>query len=196
MASQRDTNHTAHQGGGTRSPQVLTALLGLTELSGVTADKILWEPTGHKCCHFFTGSLDVHTHGSQGQRGAQPSTVADVVQLCGVVRIDRGGQFSGENRTAQKRCQFFPDPGMPVQKRGRYSPWRLWAELQPPPVRGVIAHTQNFSGENRTAQKRCRFFLGPGMPVQKRGCNSPWCPWAKPQPPPVGGIITHLNGRG
>jgi hypothetical protein len=38
-ASQRESNHVAHHGGGTRSPQVLTALLGLTALSGVTEDK-------------------------------------------------------------------------------------------------------------------------------------------------------------
>jgi hypothetical protein len=29
----------AHHGGGTRSPQVLTVLVGLTALSGVTGDK-------------------------------------------------------------------------------------------------------------------------------------------------------------
>jgi hypothetical protein len=158
----------------------------LTALSGVTADKILWEPTGRKRCQFFTGPLDVHPHGPQGQRGAQPSTVANVVQLRSVVWINRGRQFSGGNRTARKHCQFFPDPGTPVQKRGRYSPWRPWAKPQPPPVRGVIAHTQKFSGENRTARKRCHFFLGPGTPVQKKGYDSPWHPWAKPQPSPVG----------
>jgi hypothetical protein len=69
-ASQRKSNHAAHQGGGTRSPQVLTALLGLTALSGETADKILWKPTGRKRCQFFTGPLDVHPHSPQGQRGA------------------------------------------------------------------------------------------------------------------------------
>ncbi len=116
-ASQRESNHAAHQGSGTRSPQVLTALLGLTALSGVTLDKILWELTGHKRCQLFTGPLDVHPHGPQGQRGARPSTVANVVQLRGVVRIDRGGQFSGGNRTAWKHCRFFPDPGTPVQKK-------------------------------------------------------------------------------
>ncbi len=112
--SQRESNHAADQGGGTRSPQVLMALLGLTALSGVTADKILWELTGRKRFQFFT---NVHPHGPQGQRGVRPSTVAVVIQLCGVVRIDHGGQFSGGNRTAQKRCHFFPDPGMPVQKK-------------------------------------------------------------------------------
>ncbi len=177
MASQRESNHAAHQGGGTHSPQVSTTLLGLTALSGVTADKILWEPTGHKCCQLFTSPPDVHPHGPQGQRGyARPSTVANIIQLRGVVWIDHGGQFSGGNRTAQKRCHFFPDPVTPVQKRGRYSPWCPWAEPQPPPVRGVITHTQKFSEENRTAWKRCQFFLGPGTPVQKRGRNSPWHP--------------------
>jgi hypothetical protein len=39
MASQRESNHMAHHGGGTRSPQVLMALVGLTALSGVTEDK-------------------------------------------------------------------------------------------------------------------------------------------------------------
>jgi hypothetical protein len=104
MAFQRESNHAAHQGGGTRSPQVSTALLGLTVLSGVTADKILWELTGQKRCQFFTGPLDVYPQGPQGQRGAQPSTVANVVQLCRVVWIDHGGQFSGGNRTARKHC--------------------------------------------------------------------------------------------
>jgi hypothetical protein len=164
---------------------VLLLMLGLMALSGVTADKILWEPTGRKRCQFFTGLPDVHPHGPQGQWGGPPSTVANVVQLRGVVRIDRGGQFSGGNRTARKRCQFFPDPGMPVQKRGCYSPWHPWAEPQPPSVRGVIAHTQKISGENQTVWKRCHFFLGSGTPVQKRGRDSPWRPWAKPQPPPV-----------
>jgi hypothetical protein len=40
MASQRESKHVAHHGGGTRSPQVLTALVGLTALSGVTEEKI------------------------------------------------------------------------------------------------------------------------------------------------------------
>jgi hypothetical protein len=69
-ASQKESNPAAHQGGGTHSPQVLTALLGLTALSGVTADKFLWEPTGRKRCHFFTSPPDIHPHGPQGQRGA------------------------------------------------------------------------------------------------------------------------------
>jgi hypothetical protein len=38
MASQRESNHVAHHGGGTCSSQVLTALMGLTALSGVTED--------------------------------------------------------------------------------------------------------------------------------------------------------------
>ncbi len=38
-ATQRESNHGAHHGGSTRSPQVLTALVGLTALSGVTEDK-------------------------------------------------------------------------------------------------------------------------------------------------------------
>jgi hypothetical protein len=39
MASQRESKHAAHQGGGTHSPQGSTALFGLTALSGVPADK-------------------------------------------------------------------------------------------------------------------------------------------------------------
>jgi hypothetical protein len=38
-ASQRESKHAAHQGGGARSPQGLTALFGSTALSGVPADK-------------------------------------------------------------------------------------------------------------------------------------------------------------
>jgi hypothetical protein len=108
LASQRESNHAAHQGGGTHSPQVSTALLGLTALSGVTADKILWEPIGRKCCQLFTGPPDVHPHGPQGQRGyAQPSTVANVIQLCGVVRIDHGGHFQGETGQRRSAANFF-----------------------------------------------------------------------------------------
>ncbi len=40
LASQKESNHTAHQGGGTRSPQVSMAVFSSTALSGVTADKI------------------------------------------------------------------------------------------------------------------------------------------------------------
>jgi hypothetical protein len=45
-ASHGEPNHAAHQGGGTRSPKVMTALLGLTVLSGVTADRKLKGKTG------------------------------------------------------------------------------------------------------------------------------------------------------
>jgi hypothetical protein len=45
-ASQRESKHAAHQGGGTHSPQGLRALFGLTASSGVPADKKIKDKTG------------------------------------------------------------------------------------------------------------------------------------------------------
>jgi hypothetical protein len=56
-ASQGEPNHAAHQGGGTHSPKVTTALLGLTALSGVTTDRKLKGKTGQgeSTADFFIG---------------------------------------------------------------------------------------------------------------------------------------------
>ncbi len=62
------------------------------------------------------------------------------------------------------------DPGSPVRKRGRYSPWGPWIKPQPPSVGGIV-HQE--AGENHTGHKRCSFFpakerKGPGR--ARRGC--------------------------
>ncbi len=49
-------------------------------------------------------------------------------RVAGVVWFYRRGKFSGKNRTARKRCQFFAGPRMPAQKRGCYRSWRPWGE--------------------------------------------------------------------
>ncbi len=75
----------------------------------------------------------------RGRWEAQPPSVDSVVWHY------RGN--SGENRTARKRCQFFPGP----QNRRRS-----------PSVNGVVWHNRGNPGENRTARKCCQFFLVPG----------------------------------
>jgi hypothetical protein len=184
-ASQRESKHAAHQGGGTRSPQGLTALFGLTASSGVLAYKKIKGKTGQGVNSAAIFSQNPNPDPNQ----LLPTSFSSVA----LFELTAADNFQGRTGQHGSAANFFPVPGIPVQKKGRISPWRLWAELQPPPVGGVITHIQRFSGENWPAWKRCQFFLGPGMPVQKRGCYSPWHPWAEPQQPPVRGVIAHIQ---
>ncbi len=122
----------------------------------------------------------------KGRGVRNPQLLLTLFSFAALLGLTAADNFQGETGQRGSAAIFFLTQECQYKKRGCYSPWHPWAEPQPPPVRGVIAHTQKISGENRTAWKRCRLFLGPGMPVQKRGRDSPWCPWAKPQPPPVG----------
>jgi hypothetical protein len=100
VAAQRNTNHAAHQGGGTHTPQVSTALSGSTvgknqrkTGQGVSAADFLPAPR----------KSPYAAHQGSGMRGIVWST--------------RGGKTPGENRTGRKRCGFSPDHGNPVQKK-------------------------------------------------------------------------------
>ncbi len=82
-----------------------------------------------------------------------------MIQLCGVVQIDCSRQLSGKNWPARKCCQFFLGPGMPVQKRGCISPWRLWAEPQPPPKGGSLPTSKDFQVKTGQHGSAANFFL-------------------------------------
>ena len=97
-------------------------------------------------------------HRGSGVRNPQLlPTLFSFAALFGLIAADN---FQGGNRTAWKRCHFFPDPGMPVQKKKKKKEAAIAHGIHGPSRSnhlsgGVIAHTQKFSGENRTAWKRC-----------------------------------------
>ncbi len=114
-------------------------------------------------------------------RGPQVLTADEETNVGTNLQANIGGRPKRTSRVGrQEECQpqdcspgSRPEEGQPRGPPGRW-------EAQPPSVDGVVWHYRGNSGGNRTARKRCQFFLG-----HQKGQRSP----------SVDGVVWHYRGN-
>ncbi len=158
VATQKKPNHATHQGSGTRSPQVLTALSGSAVLFGPTAGgKNKWKTgQGVSAANFLPATRKPTHEPHHGSGTRSPQVSAALFSLAALFGLTVEENFQGKTRQGVSTANFLPAQGSQYKKEAN-SPWGPRAETQPPSRGGVVYKKP---GENWSGRKRCRFSTG------------------------------------
>ncbi len=102
---------------------MLTALVGLTALSGVTEDKFYGNGQGVSAANFYRPPKSTHM-AHRGSGVHNPHLLPTLFSFAALFGLTVADNFQGGNQTCGSAANFFLTQECQYKKRGCYRPWR------------------------------------------------------------------------